>query len=138
MLDEPFCCPKQSTLEGYSFDMKVADISKLKFATKICCFKVDWYHIVCLKPSCANFFLLRCCFLYLLNRNHVPFCVAMLLIKLHFLVCNKCAIFFWTYFFRVSSLAYPNLLGKKGYVVVVVVVVVINVPFSGNFNEFYD
>jgi len=27
-----------------------------------------------------------------------------------------------TYFFRVSSLAYPNLLGKKGYVVVVVVV----------------
>ena len=24
-----------------------------------------------------------------------------------------------TYFFRVSSLAYPNLLGKKGYVVVV-------------------
>ena len=28
----------------------------------------------------------------------------------------------WTYFFRVSSLAYPNLLGKKGYVVVVVVV----------------
>jgi len=26
------------------------------------------------------------------------------------------------YFFRVSSLAYPNLLGKKGYVVVVVVV----------------
>jgi len=27
-------------------------------------------------------------------------------------------------FFRVSSLAYPNLLGKKGYVVVVVVVVV--------------
>ena len=27
----------------------------------------------------------------------------------------------WTYFFRVSSLAYPNLLGKKGYVVVVVV-----------------
>jgi len=27
------------------------------------------------------------------------------------------------YFFRVSSLAYPNLLGKKGYVVVVVVVV---------------
>ena len=26
----------------------------------------------------------------------------------------------WTYFFRVSSLAYPNLLGKKGYVVVVV------------------
>ena len=25
------------------------------------------------------------------------------------------------YFFRVSSLAYPNLLGKKGYVVVVVV-----------------
>jgi len=26
-----------------------------------------------------------------------------------------------TYFFRVSSLAYPNLLGKKGYVVVVVV-----------------
>jgi len=28
-------------------------------------------------------------------------------------------------------------LGKKGYVVVVVVVV-INVPFSGNFNEFYD
>ena len=25
----------------------------------------------------------------------------------------------WTYFFRVSSLAYPNLLGKKGYVVVV-------------------
>jgi len=26
-------------------------------------------------------------------------------------------------FFRVSSLAYPNLLGKKGYVVVVVVVV---------------
>ena len=30
----------------------------------------------------------------------------------------------WTYFFRVSSLAYPNLLGKKGYVVVVVVVVV--------------
>ena len=25
-------------------------------------------------------------------------------------------------FFRVSSLAYPNLLGKKGYVVVVVVV----------------
>jgi len=30
-----------------------------------------------------------------------------------------------TYFFRVSSLAYPNLLGKKGYVVVVVVVVVV-------------
>ena len=30
----------------------------------------------------------------------------------------------WTYFFRVSSLAYPNLLGKKGYVVVVVVIVV--------------
>ena len=29
------------------------------------------------------------------------------------------------YFFRVSSLAYPNLLGKKGYVVVVVVVVVV-------------
>ena len=29
-----------------------------------------------------------------------------------------------TYFFWVSSLAYPNLLGKKGYVVVVVVVVV--------------
>ena len=28
----------------------------------------------------------------------------------------------WTYFFRVSSLAYPNLLGKKDYVVVVVVV----------------
>jgi len=28
------------------------------------------------------------------------------------------------YFFWVSSLAYPNLLGKKGYVVVVVVVVV--------------
>ena len=28
----------------------------------------------------------------------------------------------WTYFFRVSSLAYPNLLGKKNYVVVVVVV----------------
>jgi len=28
-------------------------------------------------------------------------------------------------FFRVSSLAYPNLLGKKGYVVVVVVVVVV-------------
>ena len=28
----------------------------------------------------------------------------------------------WTYFFRVSSLAYPNLLGKKGYIVVVVVV----------------
>ena len=28
----------------------------------------------------------------------------------------------WTYFFRVSSLAYPNLLGKKSYVVVVVVV----------------
>ena len=27
------------------------------------------------------------------------------------------------FFFRVSSLAYPNLLGKKGYVVVVVVVV---------------
>ena len=27
-----------------------------------------------------------------------------------------------TYFFRVSSLAYPNLLGKKDYVVVVVVV----------------
>jgi len=27
------------------------------------------------------------------------------------------------YFFWVSSLAYPNLLGKKGYVVVVVVVV---------------
>ena len=27
----------------------------------------------------------------------------------------------WTYFFRVSSLAYSNLLGKKGYVVVVVV-----------------
>ena len=26
----------------------------------------------------------------------------------------------WTYFFRVSSLAYPNLLGKKGYVVLVV------------------
>jgi len=26
----------------------------------------------------------------------------------------------WTYFFRVSSLAYPNLLGKKGYVVVFV------------------
>jgi len=25
------------------------------------------------------------------------------------------------FFFRVSSLAYPNLLGKKGYVVVVVV-----------------
>ena len=25
----------------------------------------------------------------------------------------------WTYFFRVSSLAYPNLLGKKSYVVVV-------------------
>ena len=29
------------------------------------------------------------------------------------------------FFFRVSSLAYPNLLGKKGYVVVVVVVVVV-------------
>ena len=29
------------------------------------------------------------------------------------------------YFFWVSSLAYPNLLGKKGYVVVVVVVVVV-------------
>ena len=28
----------------------------------------------------------------------------------------------WTYFFQVSSLAYPNLLGKKGYVVVVVVI----------------
>jgi len=28
-------------------------------------------------------------------------------------------------FFRVSSLAYPNLFGKKGYVVVVVVVVVV-------------
>ena len=26
-----------------------------------------------------------------------------------------------TYFFRISSLAYPKLLGKKGYVVVVVV-----------------
>ena len=26
-----------------------------------------------------------------------------------------------TYFFRVSSLAYPNLRGKKGYVVVIVV-----------------
>ena len=29
------------------------------------------------------------------------------------------------YFFWVSSLAYPNLFGKKGYVVVVVVVVVV-------------
>jgi len=29
------------------------------------------------------------------------------------------------YFFWVSSLVYPNLLGKKGYVVVVVVVVVV-------------
>jgi len=29
----------------------------------------------------------------------------------------------WSFFFWVSSLAYPNLLGKKGYVVVVVVVV---------------
>ena len=29
----------------------------------------------------------------------------------------------WTYFFRVSSLAYPNLLGKKSYVVVVVVMI---------------
>ena len=29
------------------------------------------------------------------------------------------------FFFRVSSLAYPNLLGKKGYVVIVVVVVVV-------------
>ena len=29
------------------------------------------------------------------------------------------------FIFRVSSLAYPNLLGKKGYVVVVVVVVVV-------------
>jgi len=28
------------------------------------------------------------------------------------------------YFFRVSSLAYPNLLGIKGYVVVVVVVMI--------------
>ena len=33
----------------------------------------------------------------------------------------------WTYFFRVSSLAYPNLLGKKGYVVVVVVLIVVAV-----------
>jgi len=31
----------------------------------------------------------------------------------------------WTYFFRVSSLAYPTCLGKKDYVVVVVVVVII-------------
>ena len=28
----------------------------------------------------------------------------------------------WTYFFRVLSLAYPNLLGEKGYVVVVVMI----------------
>ena len=33
------------------------------------------------------------------------------------------------YFFWVSSLAYPNLLGKKGYVVVVVVVVVVVMCF---------
>jgi len=33
------------------------------------------------------------------------------------------------YFFWVSSLAYPNLLGKKGYVVVVVVVV--DLTFTG-------
>ena len=31
------------------------------------------------------------------------------------------------YFFWVSSLAYPNLLGKKSYVVVVVVVVVVDI-----------
>ena len=34
------------------------------------------------------------------------------------------------YFFWISSLAYPNLLGKKGYVVVVVVIVVY-ITFTG-------
>jgi len=33
-------------------------------------------------------------------------------------------LFFFINFFRVSSLAYPNLLGKKGYVVVVVVLAI--------------
>ena len=36
-------------------------------------------------------------------------------------------------FFRVSSLAYPNLLGKKDYVVVVVLVV-----YEVVFNDFFE
>jgi len=45
--------------------------------------------------------------------------------RLSILITHVDANTFWllyktsTYFFRVSSLAYPNLLGKKGYVVVV-------------------
>jgi len=48
-------------------------------------------------------------------------------VPVFFIIIGTC----YYLFFRVSSLAYPNLLGKKGYVVVVVVFI-IN-PFSSLF-----
>ena len=46
-------------------------------------------------------------------------------------------VLFLDFIFWVSSLAYPNSLGTKGYVVVVVVVVVLMVLFFGLISGFH-